>query len=235
MPGPDAAPERVLGRRVAAPGSRLERDVVGDHPRRRVLRGEDVVEEAALVEVEPRRVGVPEEELARQLQHVVRVAGLGRGLPEVAREVGDRREVLVLAVAPDRVGAVQRDALPEGLGHGAVAGLARDLAVAGGADRLRDLGVRVQAVERVLADGEGVEDAPVVEQAGEPQVLGISRGDVELGEGLLHPAELGLEHRLPLRVAQALRAEPHPRRPCPSRPRAPPCRPSRGTRRAGRP
>ena len=170
-PGPHAAPERVLGRRVAAPGSRLQRDVVGDHPRGGVLRGEDVVEEAALVELDPRRVGVPEEEPARELQHVVGVAGLGGGLAEVAREVRDRGEVLVLAVAPDRVGAVERDPLPERLGDRAVARLAGRLAVEGGADGLRDLRVRVQAVERVLAAGEGVEDAAVVEEAGEPQVL----------------------------------------------------------------
>ena len=198
-PGPHAAPERVLGRRVAAPGPRLQRDVVRDHPRGGVLRSQDVVEEAALVEVDPGRVGVPEEEPARELQHVVGVAGLGGGLAEVAGEVRDRGEVLVLAVAPDRVGAVERDPLPERLGDRAVAGLSRDLAVEGGADGLRDLRVRVQAVERVLAAGEGVEDRPVVEEAGEPQVLRVPGRHVELRQDVLHPAELGLEHRLPLR------------------------------------
>ena len=56
-PGPDAAPERVLRRRVRAPGPGLHRHVVGHEAGGRVVRGEDVVEEAALVELDARRAG----------------------------------------------------------------------------------------------------------------------------------------------------------------------------------
>ena len=210
-PRPHAAPEGVLRGRVGAPRPRREGDEVRHHARRRVLRGEDVVEEAALVELDPRRVGVPEEEAAGELQHVVGVAGLGRGLAEVPGEMGDGGEVLVLAVAADRVRAVEGDALPERLRDCAIARLPGHLAVTGGADRLRDLGVRVQAVERVLAASEGVEDRPVVEEAGEAQVLRVARRHVQLRQHVLHPAELGLQHLLPLRVRQGFRPEAHPR------------------------
>jgi hypothetical protein len=100
----------------------------------------------------------------------------------VAGEAGDGGEVLVLAVAADRVGAVPRDPRPERLRDGAVARLAGRLAVEGGADRLRDLRVRVEPVERVLAPGERIEDRPVVEEAREAQVLGVAGRPVERGE-----------------------------------------------------
>ena len=110
--------------------------------------------------------------------------------------------MLVLAVPADRVRAVERDASPERVGHGAVAGFARQLAVERRPDRLRDLGVGVEAVERVLAARQRVEHSAVVEQPREPEVLGVAGHRVESGQHVLHAAELGLEHGLPLCVAE---------------------------------
>jgi hypothetical protein len=76
----------------------------------------------------------------------------------VAAGLAAREEVLVLAVAADRVGAAECYLAPERLRDAAVARLAGQLAVALGADRFRDLGVRVQTVEPVLAPRQWVED-----------------------------------------------------------------------------
>ena len=68
----------------------------------------------------------------------------------------------------------------------------------------------MQAVERVLAARERVEHDAVVEEPGEPQVLGVVRDAVEIRQRLLHPPELGLQHLLPLLGGEALCAQAHP-------------------------
>src|SRR3546814_12390298 len=69
-PRSDAAPESVVvGRRIAALGSRHQRGHIGEAAGGRVLRRHDMVEMRALIIVEQRAVGLPRPQPPRQLQH----------------------------------------------------------------------------------------------------------------------------------------------------------------------
>ena len=154
---------------------------------------------------------VAQEQAARELEHVVGVAGLGRRLARGAGRSARRgRSARPRCGRRSRRSGASATWLQKRLRHPAVARVTGELAIALGADRLGDLGVRVQAVERVLAARERVEHDAVVEEPGEPQVLGVPRDAVEVRQRLLHPAELGLQHLLPLRVGEPLRAQAHP-------------------------
>ena len=69
------------------------------------------------------------------------------------------------------------------------------LVLAGRADDLGNLRVRVHAVERVFAPGQRREDRLVVERLGEPQVVGVAGHGVEVGEHLVHAAVLVVQRR----------------------------------------
>ena len=83
-------------------------------------------------------------------------------------------------------------------------GLARQLVLPGGADELGNLGIGVQAGERVAWCGRRVENRMVVEPCGELQVLVFAGPGVEVGQCLVHAAVLGAQHRLHLGVAKAV-------------------------------
>ena len=171
-----------------------------------------MVQQGSLVEVHQLGGGRPREQVPRELQHVVRVAGLGAGRAQVLREALDGKEALVVAVATRDVRAVLSHALPEEGSDVAVACLPAQLVLAGGADRLRDLGVGVQPVQLVLTPSQRIEHRPVVEITREPQVLGVAGDGEEVGQDLVHAAELGLERRLALLLAQPVHAELDPAR-----------------------
>ena len=57
---------------------------------------------------------------------------------------------------------------------------------------------------------QGIEDRVVIEPARERQIRSLARAAVELREGVFHPAELGVELGLPLRLGEARRPERDP-------------------------
>ena len=163
-----------------------------------------MVVEGALVVVGVLGARVPLEEVARELEHVVGVAGLGRVRAQRLRELLLGREHLAVAVSADDVGSLLDHGVPEEARGGLERFLAGELVLARGADELGDLGVRVQAGQGVSPLGGRVQDGLVVEPLGELEVLGLAGPGVEIRQGLVHAAVLVAEHRLHLRVAQAV-------------------------------
>ena len=70
------------------------------------------------------------------------------------------------------------------------------------AEQLRHLRVAVHAVQRVLVALQRIEHGAVLEAVRELQPARVAGVGVEIGEHLVHAAELGVEHALRLRVVQ---------------------------------
>ena len=75
---PGAAPERVIGRVEIAARTRTQWNVIAHHPGLGVLRRQNVVIKRALIIIGIFGFRVPAKQMARQLQHIVGVAGLCR-------------------------------------------------------------------------------------------------------------------------------------------------------------
>ena len=195
------APDRAADRHHVAGGA-----VGGIH------RSEDVVEQRPLVEFGVPHVGLEREQPARQLEHVVDVARLGRAaVDDVAQPIG-LAEVLILPVTAGREGVVTDDAIPEERRGGSIVAIAGVGVTHGRSQELRHLGVAVQTGEPILAAGERVDDRAVVELVRERQPAPIARIGVEVGEHLVHAAELGVEHLLKLRAVETRENPPGPSR-----------------------
>ncbi|TLD07751.1 hypothetical protein PgNI_10951 [Pyricularia grisea] len=225
---PLAAPEAFVIRapRAASPGradspsaARVQRCKVGDVavPIVRVLLAQQVVEQCTLVKVKLGRVvharrGVVHKQLPRQLKHVVRVAGLGRVLDQVSGDGVGRAKVLRLAVAADGVRVGLDGNVPGVARNVQVPLLLGGLVLARGADPLGNLGVGVQAVERVLVLSERVQHGGVVEPPRRRQPALLAGLVEDVGEDLAHAAKLGAHHALHLRVRQVPRPRVDPAR-----------------------
>lgn len=96
--------------------------------------------------------GVPSEEMAGQLEHVIGVAGFLAEVGELGGEdVGRRAEMFVDAVAASDVAAVKGDLLPEKERGVAIVCIASELELARRADEFGDLRVGMEASEGVAA------------------------------------------------------------------------------------
>ena len=172
--------------------------------------GGDVVQRHLLGEVHRLRVLVPLEDVHGDLDHVEGVAGLGGVRLQRAVHVVHVVEMLAFAVAAVRVGALRGDFREEVFGAGARLFVALDLIQAGEAGDLRDLRVRVDAVEDVALFLHRAEDAVVEEEAasglGILLVAGV-RGEVD--HDLEHAAVLGAEHVLHLVGAEVAQGGDH--------------------------
>src|SRR5262249_56493982 len=117
-----------------------------------MLRAEDPVEEGALGVVGAGRVSRPAEDVARQLQHVVRAAALLRVDAELRGELPGVGAPLLLVARPARRVAALRDDLGPEVARGRLrARIARRLVSPRRADDLGDLGVDVKPAELVAA------------------------------------------------------------------------------------
>ena len=85
-----------------------QRHHVREHAVGTALLREDVIQMRALVVVEVRGIRLGCVQMARQLQHVVRVAALAGLLGNVARDRIGLLEILAIAVAADDVGCGRR-------------------------------------------------------------------------------------------------------------------------------
>lgn len=163
----------------------------------RVLGADDVVEQGLLVEVEVRRpAGVQLPQFSGQLEHVVRVAELAGVGDEEAGDGVRGPEVFRLAVAADGVGVRGGADRPRVGGDVAVAGRPGGLVLADGSDPLGHLRIGVQTAQLVQVRGEGVEDRRVVEPLGGGQPACVAGLLVEVGQYLVHAAELDAHQRL---------------------------------------
>src|SRR5262245_47831028 len=100
-----------------------------------------------------------------QLEHIISVASLRARRAKVFGEGLRWEERFAVAVAADDVGAMFGHSLPEEAGHVVVTLGAGQFVIACRADGLRYLRVRMQAVQRVFAARERIEDALVIELA----------------------------------------------------------------------
>src|SRR3954464_14492954 len=109
------------------------------------------------------------------------------------RELILREERLAVAVAAGDERSVVHDAIPKEGGDVAITRLAGKLVLARGADDLRELRVRVEAVQRIVVPQERIEDRLVLELPRDPEVLRVAGRAVEVRERLVHAAELSAE------------------------------------------
>ena len=172
--------------------------------------GGDVVQRHLFGEVHRLRVLVPLEDVLGDLHHVVGIAGLGGVRLQRARHVVHVVEMLAFAVAAVRIGALRGDFREEILGADARLFVALDLIQTRQTGDLRDLRVRVDAVEDVALFLHRAEDAVVEEETasrlGILLVAGV-RGEVD--HDLEHAAVLGAEHVLHLVLVEVAQGGDH--------------------------
>ena len=161
-----------------------------------------MVNQAPLVVVGVLGPGVPAQDAPRDLEHVVRVAGLRGPRADVLGELAVGREVLGVAVAAGHVAPLVYDRVPEERGDGPPRLIAGQLVLPGGAEDLGKLRVGVQPGELVLAPRERIEHGVVVEPLRELQVLLLAGHGGQLGQHVVHAAVLVAEHLLHLLVAE---------------------------------
>ena len=192
-----AAPEAAVGRakRLEVPGShRLE---IGRHSRVGVHRGQDLIDVDLLVEVRVLDVTGDLEQVMCELRHVVGIAGLVVDVVAVLIECPRGVKMLILAVSTGYVGMILQYDAKESAGRVEVRGLARPhgpIAIQG-ADELRDRHVGVLAAQVVGASGKRREQAGVIEDVSNRQVIGTIRVLVELVQGVVQSAVLLAKHR----------------------------------------
>jgi hypothetical protein len=155
-----------------------------------VARGEHVVEHRALVVVEHLRAPLVAVEAARELDHVVGAARLGRVLGELAGHAAGVVPHLRLARPADRVDVGPHDDVPEVARYVEVAPLAGVLEEAQRADHLGDVLVGVDVLQGVHALLHGHEELVFVEHARGVEELAPAGALVEPGQGVVHAAEL---------------------------------------------
>ena len=141
---------------------------------------EDLIEEPLLVVVHVLRVGLVEEQIPAQLEHVVHDARLGvvavvRLGVERARDRVALAQDLADADAAVAVDPVRHDHVPEVLRRRVVVPLVALLEDAEVADELRDVLVRVTPVEDVVVRDRRVLHVAVVEVPRDGEVLRLAR------------------------------------------------------------
>src|SRR5208337_2006235 len=104
--------------------------------------------------------------MARQLEHVVGVAGFRRLGREMPGKIVRWKEMLAVAVAADDIGAMLRDAIPEETRDVFGALVPRQFILSRRADHLGNLRIGVKSVQAVLASGQRIEKGLLVECLG---------------------------------------------------------------------
>ena len=140
--------------------------------------------------------------MARELEHVVSVAGLGGVRPQGLGEVFLGAEMLAITVAADHVGAFVDDRVPEEPRRAAERGVAGQFKLAGHADEFGNLSVGMEASELVLVRRRGIENAVMIEAQGGFEIFGVSRHRVQFGQRFIHAAVFFAEHDLHLLVGK---------------------------------
>ena len=117
--------------------------------------------------------------MARELEHVVGVAGLRSRRAEVLREFFFWNERFAVAVAAHHERAVVDDAVPEEARDVLEACVAGQLVLARRADDFRELCVGVQTVQRIFVSAQGIENRLVIEAMSNAEVLGVAGAVLE--------------------------------------------------------
>ena len=167
-----------------------------------VDRGEDVIEQRALVIIRVVGVGVEREQPPGELEHVVHVAGLARASIDAVAQAVRRTVILVGAVASRGEAVVLGDRVPEEPGCQKIGGAAGVDVALHGAEQLGNLRVRMLATEVVLMALERLDEGAVLEGMREPQPALVTGVGVQIDQHLVHAAELGVQHSLYLAVVQ---------------------------------
>ena len=145
-----------------------------------------------------------------QLEHVVAGAVLAGEVGKLGGHGIGLAEVLEVADAADDVHVMPGDEVPEVLRDVAVLGAAGFLPHPDAGDDLGRGHVRLQPGQHVQPVGQRIEHLSVVETLGGGEVAFGAGDRVEVGQGFRHPAELGAEHHLHMRVGQPPGAPVHP-------------------------
>ncbi len=124
--------------------------------------------------------------------------------------------MLVVAVAADDVGTMQRDGVPKRVGGDQKLRVIGEFIFAGDADDFGNLRVGVQAVQSVLAVFERADHFLMIEVLGQLQVIRVAGHAVKIGQHLGHAALLGFERPLHLRRRHVGPRETSPSSPCSS-------------------
>ena len=168
-----------------------------------MLGREDVVEHGALVEVCILSLRRHPEEVFRQLEHIVGVAGLRTVVVIDKIYAGCRAgEMLAAAVASECQRTVVRHRPPEVAAGLGIVGRVAELADAHESHCFRHLRVGVEIVQTVLVACEWLEDELVGIPLGRGEILFVASHCISIGEHLVHTALLVAHHLLHLRVAE---------------------------------
>ena len=162
-----------------------------------------MVVQGALVVIRVLDLLVAAEQLLRELEHIVGIAGF-RPLDFLHHraKVVFVVEVLLDAVAADGHRALVVHGLPKELRRLLPVAPARQCADALEADDFRDLRIRMQARQLVLAGRQRLQDRLVREAHGQVQILLLARHRIDVGQHLVHAAVLGAQHGLHLCVGE---------------------------------
>ena len=168
----------------------------------RTDRADAVIQQHALVIIEVPRIGVPAVEMARELQHVVRAAALGRVRTRVqlrSEAAGRAQPALGIARAPGDVRPRRGHFLEEIVGDIVKTEVAGDLVSPRGGNRLGDVRVGVQPPQLVTAERHGVDEALLLESVADPCPAVLARGRGEMVQRGRDAAEFDRENLLHVR------------------------------------
>ena len=178
-----------------------------------MLRRQNAIEVRTLVEIRIARVGLPAEQRARELEHVVGDARLLRLRSDGRRELP--RVSLPLFVVRRPAGGVRAQpghGVPEERRDRARPVLSRALVPTRHPEHLRDRRVRVNALELVATHRHRRQHLLVIEPVRERRPLRVVRHTRELVEDVVHPTIFDAEHALPLLIRHGPRIVAHPER-----------------------
>ena len=145
----------------------LERHQINEHALLGVLRRENVVVQRALIKIHGGGGRLPFKQMAGELEHIIRVAGLRRLGRKVFVKIIGGKEMLAVAVPANDVRTIQGDALPEKFGDVFVARVSRQFILPRRADHLRNLCIGVKSVKAILLSRQRIEKPFLIKRLGD--------------------------------------------------------------------
>ena len=180
--GADAAPERIEGQAESLAVSRPHRRHIAHHSVVGILRCENLVVKRPLVIIGPPDRRIELIQVLGQLEHVVGIAGLAGSVRKPVCQHARCAEMLVFAVAADRIAVESDHAVPEIVGDTPVTLIPGTLVLTDGADDLRYLRIGMLARQRIHPGGQRTQNLAVVETSCKLQVFTLPRQDIDVGQ-----------------------------------------------------
>ena len=162
----------------------------------RIDRGENMIEERPLVEVGVMRIRTQREEPARELEHIIHVARLGRASVHEVVQLIRLAEMFVFAMPTSGEAMMLYHAVPEEACSQDVLCIACVSEAIRRANHFGNLSVAVLAVKDILVAFKRFREGTMLKAAGQSQPAFVACIGIQVGQCFVHAAKLGVQHEL---------------------------------------